>query len=237
MSYLCPICKSELLWGGQARYQTLTEHISNPNSDSPLRPFHYCDNAKCEANAPEECKSRIVLVEKLKKTNPDSIGIFWDEYGDLYGWVGKNHNIPFIDNNMAPFGSISRQSHAELRRDENFYLFKVFGIRMHIEYSYKADTDGNIISRKARLRLWRKIDNGYVLMYGWFHMLLFYHKQLKNNIDNFRNNGSIYSAHQINELFRPKYNMNNSAKLFSIYLKIFYPILNIQLKANKDYQD
>ena len=94
MPILCPACKKELNWGGSLRYQTLGEHVSNPNRESPERSFYYCDNIKCGASAPVESRSRLVLSEKAKKTDPNSVCVFWDADGDLYG---RDDGIKFIE--------------------------------------------------------------------------------------------------------------------------------------------
>jgi len=57
----CPFCKRKLKDGPRREYQTLTDHVSNPNAKSyPLRPAWICECLQAE--------------EK-----------FWDWYGDGYG--------------------------------------------------------------------------------------------------------------------------------------------------------
>ena len=41
----CPKCKKTLIKGKRKRYETLVEHVSNPNQKSyPLRPTYVCPN-------------------------------------------------------------------------------------------------------------------------------------------------------------------------------------------------
>lgn len=57
---LCPFCKQPLVVGEQRRYETLCDHVDDPNrTDYPLRNTYECS-----------CK-------KSKDT-------FWDIYGDYY---------------------------------------------------------------------------------------------------------------------------------------------------------
>ena len=62
--FLCPNCETELVLGpGTKVYETLCDHVSDPNSDSlPAREYYVCPNAACE------------LHDKA----------FWDDWGDFY---------------------------------------------------------------------------------------------------------------------------------------------------------
>jgi hypothetical protein len=56
----CPYCKKELIKGEQKRYETLGEHVFNPNMrEHPLRDTFVCT---CEK----------------------SQGMYWDDWGDYY---------------------------------------------------------------------------------------------------------------------------------------------------------
>lgn len=45
----CPKCKTKLIEGEQKQYETLDEHVFNPNKeDYPLRPTYICTNKNCE---------------------------------------------------------------------------------------------------------------------------------------------------------------------------------------------
>jgi hypothetical protein len=234
MPYLCPACKSELQWGGHAIYQTMDEHISSPNHEPPYRSFYYCNNTKCGANAPEENRvvTRKVLTEKLILTEPDSIAVFWDMYGDLYG---NPFNVKFIDNNHGPFGSESRRMNVEIyKKDENKTIGELFGIRIDAEYRYKSDTNGKIISRTKDYRLWKKSNLGYThINYPFsFSKFRFYNRRFYNNIGTYH---SIFSGNILNGIFRPK-NINISSVLFSMYVNLLYPIVSFRLRDEK-YQD
>jgi hypothetical protein len=229
MSYLCPACKKKLLWGGSLSYQTLPEHVSNPNYDPPPRSFYYCDNILCDANASQEINKRCVITEKTVRTEPNNIIMFWDEYGDLYG--GFRSNIKFIGENNSPFGSDARRQNIEIRkRDENFKIIEIFGWRFNSEYSYKADTDGNILKRKMRITIWKKDKNGgYIHFISGWRMFMFLMKMFKKNYSNFKTNNSTYSRGKLMELFFPEYYIKPYKKAFALYLSVFYPRLKKML--------
>ncbi|MCF1193589.1 hypothetical protein LRR18_18540, partial [Mangrovimonas sp. AS39] len=87
-------------------------------------------------------------------------------------------DIPFIDENDGPFGSISRQINVEVsKKDENHPLFGIETRWGHIEvvYSYKSNKDGDILSRKRKYQIWKKDKSGvgYTSYIPGISMLLF----------------------------------------------------------------
>lgn len=233
MSYLCPACKSKLLFGGSAIYQTSSEHVERPNHEPPLRPFYYCDNNLCDANSPEETLTRHVITEKVQKTKPNSLALFWDDSGALYG---RMDGIKFIDGNEAPFGSFERKFNVEHRkRDENGTIFKWLGIRIDVEYRYESNEDGKILSKKRNFMVWKKNNLGYTYVHRPFSQLRFYNRQFNNNITNFRKNDSIYSGRQLNDIIRrsSRYEHSMSSRVFSFYVKVLYPRLIKKLRDPK----
>jgi len=76
----CPFCKSKLILGDKKRYETVVEHVDNPNINQyPLRNTYLCN---CE----------------------DSKGVFWDIYGDIHSLEFKNN---FINKNTSAINSDS----------------------------------------------------------------------------------------------------------------------------------
>jgi len=64
----CPECKIELVISSEKRrYETLLDHVSDPNGKSPMRSCYVCPNEKC------------CLFENA----------FWDSQGDFYNLTGK----------------------------------------------------------------------------------------------------------------------------------------------------
>lgn len=103
----CPNCKTELSAGPEKRYETLLDHVSDPNADGyPERPTFICENTSCE-------------LHKIA---------FWDEYGDFYcdraatGWAGMNRISPYDrkthkNKGTAALGSPSDQSTRDQMKD------------------------------------------------------------------------------------------------------------------------
>jgi hypothetical protein len=100
-----------------------------------------------------------------------SFDIFWGEDGVRYGWGDK---ISWINNNDAPFGTIQRQMNVEIEKhDEDYYLFTIpcfplKGWKYKVEYSYKSDVEGNILSRKRHYK-WITSEHTYYM--SGFRML------------------------------------------------------------------
>ena len=46
---ICPLCGTPVKYGLWGRYETLCEHASDPNGESPVRPTVLCTNRKCHA--------------------------------------------------------------------------------------------------------------------------------------------------------------------------------------------
>ena len=62
---LCPECNTMLVKGENKKYETLCDHVCNPNDDNlPLRVTYVCPNKDCILGRED---------------------IFWDKIGDFYG--------------------------------------------------------------------------------------------------------------------------------------------------------
>jgi len=136
----CPACKSELIVGGQKHLETVGEHAFC--QEPSLKNFYLCSNPDCNCS-------------KLK--------VMWDEWGGYY--TGKNwkdaQNIQFIDNNNGAFGSVERESQVTIyKKDENKKIKLPFNWIAEIEYKYTADQDGNVLTKKPTLQLWKPEHDG-----------------------------------------------------------------------------
>lgn len=78
----CPICKTELKVTGQARLETLIEHVEDPNGIPSMKNKYQCPNENCIANQDE---------------------LVWDEYGEYYDGKHAGKKYPFIDGFNALF--------------------------------------------------------------------------------------------------------------------------------------
>jgi hypothetical protein len=169
----CPVCKTELVVWKRMRLETLDEHVSNPNGPVSLKSSFRCPSKTCEAND--------WILDKPR--------VFWNEIGDLYQWGQAKYplEIPFINNNNAPFGSFQRQMNVEIyKKDENKLLLKIpcwplNGWKLRSRYSYKSNRDGDILSRGLHFD-W--ITNNGVWHVWGYRMLIF---SLKHTWRNWKN--------------------------------------------------
>ncbi len=117
-------------------------------------------------------------------------GINWNLNGDTYSSdymksKALENSGAFIDNN-APFGTIGRELNVTIfKHDEDYYLGTLFGWRLKVEFKYKSNTNGEILSRKREL-IFIKPDNTYYV--SGLHMLFYtiknYYREINlSNLD------------------------------------------------------
>lgn len=214
---LCPICKSPLYVSGQARLETLSEHIGN--GEVYLKDKYQCSNESCEA---------------YKDT------LVWSENGEYFGTFAKGVSFRkkyvFIDNNNGPFNSFQRATNVVVyKKDENKILFELFRFRVDKEYIYDADTSGNITKREWRLRYWikskNKNDPSYTSYIPGIHMFLFCLKSFKSKRERWeKNKPDIYIRSELHDEFFPKWKDDRWWKRLSVwYFNFFYRTLRTEI--------
>lgn len=147
----CRFCEKELVNGEEKRFETLCDHVSNPNAtDYPLRPTFVCEDPECIAN-------------KV------AVG-FWDELGSFYykNW-GAEELKPYGEYNAI--NSHARQSEIEIcKDDENFTIWKGWKWQLRIHYKYKANEAGEILERKPELIILRRNFRSFLSMFKFWDM-------------------------------------------------------------------
>lgn len=113
----CPCCRTKLVFVKKGKYETLCEHVGNPNSRVSMKDAFGCPNTDCEA----------YKYDKL-----------WIESGE--GPYGGFKKIKYIDNNDAPFRTYHRSLNAQQSKKFDFFITK--WIMIIIEISSKADNNG-----------------------------------------------------------------------------------------------
>lgn len=83
----CPACRTELTPGEARQYETLLEHVTDPNGEAEARPTLECPNQGCPAH-----QDGVFWAQ-------DGEGPYRSNFGRRYGW---------IDDNPVPFGSFHR---------------------------------------------------------------------------------------------------------------------------------
>jgi hypothetical protein len=124
----CPICHTELVITGQARLETLEEHVCGSGREVSLKDKYECPEKNCLAH-----------------------GIYcWNEMGEEYveDFVKSRK---FDKLNMAPYGSFQRQMNVEIYKKglpDRTKSIKIGRYKMFFEYKYVADEDGRVLLRK-----------------------------------------------------------------------------------------
>lgn len=76
----CSICKTELVRGQDEEYETIMDHVSDPNAvDYPLRPTFVCSNSGC----------------------PVYDNSFWDSMGEFFTLLDYDDYLDFRANRFA----------------------------------------------------------------------------------------------------------------------------------------
>lgn len=196
----CPVCRATLEISEDKKvYETLDEHVSDPNGELPARHYLLCPNETCIANERK---------------------VFWDWYGDVYtkGFFRfSDHCIQKID---SPFGSFSRQSAIEIYKiglkDKThlspWLTFRL--IQLYIEYHYKANTDGDVLSRRWTIGFLNYDKRGKRFAFvghWWYSTLKFlwrrFHSRGKKDFKQSYNRDFIYRAFEfvVKILYRKEY--------------------------------
>lgn len=188
----CPNCHNKLADGEPRKFETLSDHVCDPNRlNYPLRPTFICTNPECFIS---------------------STDVFWDESGDLYGWIERGK----VKNDLtSAYPSISRRLDIEIYKKglkKQLYLhpaLMLWFLKPLIEFNYKADDYGNILKRSYKLKFLRK-DSwndkfGYHIYYTFPLASIF--RSIKYDwykISDIKKNGlTDYKKNQLKEMFKP----------------------------------
>ena len=158
----CPVenCKKELVPMDEKHYESLEEHVFDPNGTPSLKTGYGCPAVECDAN---------------------KLGIRWTDDGSLY--IGplfrKLREVKFVDDNDAPFGTFDRRQKVEIyKTDENYNIIKTPWFYVKRKFCYKADEDGNILKKWSKLETWIINNNGTATFYNsGLHMLIYCFKE------------------------------------------------------------
>lgn len=149
----CPICFTDLSIGEKQKYETLSDHVCDPNGDLPYRITFVCENKTC----------------KLHQNS------FWDSEGEFYtslsfSEVDDIFNVPesdrWTDTNKnschAAMGSFARKVWFEVSYKEQTkkIFFGKYGF--FIKAIIEADDDGNILKRRYKIEWLEKDGNGCI---------------------------------------------------------------------------
>lgn len=188
----CPVCKSDLILGeGKRAYQTLVEHVCDPNSDVNEKEYFICSNKSCEIQP----------------------HVFWDDFGDAYSSGNDYFDLKERFGILYPYGSSRMKSWVEHEKtDENFTLLNLFFIKWRAVFQYKADTDGNILSRKLKIETSIRKGKMWILHISSWHMFKFSIEWFESIVERYLNNPNNKSISR--ELAREYENIREAKQLY-----------------------
>lgn len=136
----CPYCHCAVVRGKDKRFETLCEHVEDPNREEyPLRPTWVCENLKCALSKEQ---------------------VFWDDRGSMYGWSDALSCRDF----HSTYPSFERRMEVEIQRrgvKDKIYLpaaLMLWILKPIIEFEYKADEWGHVLEKTWKLK-WLKKDS------------------------------------------------------------------------------
>mgnify|MGYP003451402751 CR=1 FL=1 len=136
----CPKCKDDLHITGEDHLQTLSEHVCDPNGTPSLKAVYQCVNTNCK------CFRAFA----------------WNSDGEFYPY-GYDSRLVFDNHEMtSALGSFSRKmdieiSHHGLPDKVRLHpALMLWFFQPYIQYRYTADEDGNVLSVRRSLGIFKK---------------------------------------------------------------------------------
>jgi hypothetical protein len=179
----CPLCHSPLNNGKDKKYETLCEHVSDPNmEDYPLRPTFVCGKETCECHKQE---------------------VFWDESGDIYG----GFKIKFIDGRDSAYPSFGCKMDTEIYKKgfkDKIVLppfLMLWFLQPIIEFNYKADEWGMVLKRTWCLK-WLKKDKLNPFYKDKFGYHVYYTFPFVSIIHTIKHNNSLIKNNKLSQNYK-----------------------------------
>jgi hypothetical protein len=187
---LCPCCKSPLVITGMSLQIDRLEALDE-NAEGAIRDKAECINPTCYAYRRLFWSLSGELYVVSGSMSEDDQRTFYQIYRQCTG--SEKVTTPFINNNMAPFGTIERAVRINDKKDENRDFYLLGGrFRLEIKYQYTADYDGEITSRIRKIRWWKRQEDGMYVMHTFgIHMIWFGVKHTYWNMKRLRTNTEL----------------------------------------------
>ena len=224
----CPICDSVLIQGEGRRFETLCDHVSDPNEEygpRPLRPTFICPDS----------------VEDTKCPLGDNNLLFWDEMGSvyiknykLYQPVEKRLEAIANQKLLEPQNSFERKLSMESRyRSISHKFITLKNWKWEIRRNHTCNEKGEITKHKFFIQTFKKNnDISWTYYSGFWHMLIFCIKQFKRTIKTWKEFRSETDRKSLLEDFKPlgEWQLkDNYRKVFHWYVNTFYKKLKGEL--------
>jgi hypothetical protein len=207
----CPCCKTKLINGDLKKFQTLTEHVCDPNQTNfPLRQTYICEDKNCVSH---------------------KYDMFWNDGGECYSDKWYEEDI-FIDKNSGPFGTISRKINLEVYKKnlkDKKYLSPAWILwiyQPYIEYVYEGNEEGEVLSTKKKLNFLKRNENGEFSIHVYWNITSFINelKSFNKMRKRYKYSPSSYLMKELKDEFNINaYPNKKNYRRFAIFIKnIFF---------------
>lgn len=186
----CPICRSKLVLGqGTKKYETLSDHVCDPNRKLPDRPYFVCPNEVCRLHG----------------------NSFWDNYGEFYTCLNFTQSREIFGISIeedyrntnpkcckAAYNSHARQSWFEIYYKEQSKRYFIGKLGFYFYNKITADKFGNIVKRKKKIEWLEKQRDDCVVVKVWgSHMFIHMLQSCYRKYKSFKKNKTTYDLEEL----------------------------------------
>jgi hypothetical protein len=229
----CPICGEKLVEGLGRRYETLDEHVSNPNAIPSLKPTYVCENPHY-----------TYPLDNEETSCPFRNSVFWDYMGDHYILNDFRDTIreheDFLKSLAHNHMFEARDSHArktkiEIYEKNDITVFAFGKYRWKAMISYTADTDGNITNRHVRLQRMKKDEHSLVYNTPGWKMFIKNLSSFRDLLRRYRKSPNQWIEQEISKEFEPlpDWDKRLYRKFYKKCLHILYKNIEDKIKAKQ----
>ena len=190
----CPFCGEPLVRDGEARMETLSEHVYSPNEEPSLKPLYRCMNEKCDFRKLYHWNGGLL---EAGGAYIDYKNITYkDENGDLkmYDWAEELYqkSKDYYTSATNTFQMKMDIEHGMFNTAYILHPLFTFGMyRIRFEVQKVGSEDGRVVKRYITRSLLAKDegrkDSGYCIVHQTaFHMFKFSIKQRRKKLKWFK---------------------------------------------------
>ena len=217
----CPICDSGLEKGEMLRFETLCDHIEDPNNERglPLRPTYICKKRTCPLSGQM---------------------LFWDEFGEVY--INKYEIYMELE---KQFKHISSQNILEAQNSPGrkwamegtysgtkYKLFRIGNYKWEIHRQHTCNEKGQVVKYKFFIQTFKHASPGWIYYSGFWHILILCIKQFNRTLKNWKEDHNDHEKRELLSNFKDlteRDKEDNYRIVFHWYVNTFYEELKEEL--------